>query len=105
MISQARFALRQAIAWAAIEKSVLSLHASSDMGSFWKAMQKVIRVAIPDCSLGVSLRHNPVLRVTQRWTRSFHLPPSAPVHWTDTFRLTQRLNSSASAIFSRVEAS
>jgi DNA-binding CsgD family transcriptional regulator len=69
MISQARFALRQAIAWAAIEKSVLSLHASSDMGSFWKAMQKVIRVAIPDCSLGVSLRHNPVLRVTQRWTR------------------------------------
>jgi DNA-binding CsgD family transcriptional regulator len=68
IIAKARSALKQAIAWASIEKSLLNLHRSSDIVSFWKAIQEVIRTAMPDCSLGVSMQRDPALRVTQHWT-------------------------------------
>jgi DNA-binding NarL/FixJ family response regulator len=60
--------MREAAAWAAVEKSLLSLHGSSDIESFWKAVQKVIQTSIPRCFLSLTLQRDPTLAVRSRWT-------------------------------------
>jgi DNA-binding CsgD family transcriptional regulator len=60
--------MREVAAWAAAEKSLLSLHGSSDIESFWKAVQKVIQTSIPRCFLGLTLQRDPTLAVRSDWT-------------------------------------
>jgi DNA-binding CsgD family transcriptional regulator len=56
------------MSWAAIEKSLLNLHGSTDIHLFWKAVQRIIQIAIPQCFLGLAVEHDPRLAITARWT-------------------------------------
>lgn len=40
-----------------------------DVNSFWRAVQQVLAVAIPNCVIGLTFRRNPALPVIVRWTR------------------------------------
>jgi len=53
----------------ALEKPLLSLHRALDVNSFWRAVQHLLSVAIPDCVIGLTFRRNPALPVIARWTR------------------------------------
>jgi DNA-binding CsgD family transcriptional regulator len=49
-----------------LEKSLLHLHAASNVDSFWKAVQNVIQAALPTCFIGLTLQHSPILpRITK----------------------------------------
>lgn len=50
-------------------KPLLKLHGTSDLDSFWKAVQLVIESAIPDSFVGLTLQHNPVMPMVSRWSR------------------------------------
>ena len=56
-----------------IEKYLLDLHAAMDLESFWKSTRQVISAAIPNRLVGLSLRHDPILPLIEKWT----LPMSA----------------------------
>src|SRR5215472_16285588 len=43
------------------EKPLLRLHAATDVDSFWKAVQNVIEAALPNCFIGLTLQHSPIL--------------------------------------------
>jgi DNA-binding CsgD family transcriptional regulator len=60
---------RQTIFDAAVEKSLLHLHAAIHVESFWKAVQRIIEAAIPDSFVGLTLQHNPILPMITKWTR------------------------------------
>jgi DNA-binding CsgD family transcriptional regulator len=49
-----------------LEKPLLRLHATTDVDSFWKAVQKVTQAALPTCFIGLTLQHSPFLpRITK----------------------------------------
>jgi DNA-binding CsgD family transcriptional regulator len=54
----------------ALEKPLLSLHAAMNVGSFWKAIQQLLSVAIPNRLIGLMLQPNPILPMIARWTAS-----------------------------------
>src|SRR5438094_1314420 len=59
---------REAVIDPSLEKTLLSLHAAMDVGSFWKAIQQLLAAAIPNCLIGLMLQPNPILPMIARWT-------------------------------------
>jgi DNA-binding CsgD family transcriptional regulator len=57
----------------AVEKCLLGLHATTDLDSFWRAVQQLIDVAVPNHVVGLTLQHSPILPLNSRWTQ-----PMAP---------------------------
>jgi DNA-binding CsgD family transcriptional regulator len=53
----------------ALERPLLNLHRAMDVNSFWRAVQRVLSVATPQCVIGLTFRRNPALPVIARWTR------------------------------------
>ena len=51
-----------------LEKTLLTLHAAMDVGSFWKAIQKLLAAALPNRLIGLMLQPNPSLPMITRWT-------------------------------------
>jgi len=58
-----------------LEKPLLHLHAAIDVDSFWKGVQDVIEAALPNCFIGLTLQHSPILpriaKSTQKLPGSF----------------------------------
>src|SRR5438034_1969404 len=59
---------REAVIDPSLEKTLLSLHAAMNLGSFWKATQKLLSTAIPNRLIGLMLQPNPILPMIARWT-------------------------------------
>jgi DNA-binding CsgD family transcriptional regulator len=59
---------RKAVIDPSLEKTLLSLHAAMDVGSFWKAIQQLLAAAIPNRLIGLMLQPNPILPMIARWT-------------------------------------
>ena len=53
-----------------IEKALLSLHAALDLEALWKAIQRVINESMADSVIGLTLQHNPVFPLIEKWSRS-----------------------------------
>jgi DNA-binding CsgD family transcriptional regulator len=51
-----------------LEKTLLSLHAAMNLGSFWEAVQHLLAAAIPNRLIGLMLQPNPSLPMIARWT-------------------------------------
>lgn len=54
----------------AIEKYLLDLHAAMDLDSFWTSTRQLLSATIPNRVLGLSLRHDPILPLVEKWTTS-----------------------------------
>ena len=54
----------------ALERPLLNLHRAMDVNSFWRAVQQVLSVAIPNGVIGLTFRRNPALPRIVKWTRS-----------------------------------
>jgi DNA-binding CsgD family transcriptional regulator len=52
----------------AVEKPLLSLHATTNIGSFWRAVQQLLSAAMPNRLIGLMLQPNPILPTIARWT-------------------------------------
>jgi DNA-binding CsgD family transcriptional regulator len=52
-----------------LEKPLLHLHAAIDVDSFWKGVQDVIEAALPNCFIGLTLQHSPILPRIAKSTR------------------------------------
>src|SRR5438132_6554842 len=59
---------REAVIDPSLEKTLLSLHAAMNLGSFWKAIQQLLAAAIPNRLIGLMLQPNPILPMMARWT-------------------------------------
>src|SRR6266487_1067009 len=59
---------REAVIDPSLEKTLLSLHAAMNVGSFWKAIQQLLSAAIPNRLIGLMLQPNPILPMIARWT-------------------------------------
>src|SRR6266545_7389534 len=59
---------REAVIDPSLEKTLLSLHAAMNLGSFWKAIQQLLAAAIPNRLIGLMLQPNPILPMITRWT-------------------------------------
>src|SRR5256886_13969733 len=59
---------REAVIDPSLEKTLLSLHAAMNLGSFWKAIQQLLAGAIPNRLIGLMLQPNPILPMIARWT-------------------------------------
>jgi DNA-binding CsgD family transcriptional regulator len=59
---------RESVIDPAIEKPLLSLHAAMNVGSFWRAIQQLLSVAMPNRLIGLMLQPNPILPMIARWT-------------------------------------
>jgi DNA-binding CsgD family transcriptional regulator len=59
---------REAVIDPSLEKTLLTLHAAMDVGSFWKAIQQLLAAAIPNRLIGLMLQPNPILPMIARWT-------------------------------------
>jgi DNA-binding CsgD family transcriptional regulator len=59
---------REAVIDPSLEKTLLTLHAAMDVGSFWKAIQQLLGAAIPNRLIGLMLQPNPILPMIARWT-------------------------------------
>src|SRR5213594_2294886 len=59
---------REAVIDPSLEKTLLSLHAAMNLGSFWKAIQELLAAAIPNRLIGLMLQPNPILPMIARWT-------------------------------------
>src|SRR5437016_10456812 len=59
---------REAVIDPSLEKTLLSLHAAMNLGSFWKAIQELLAAAIPNRLIGLMLQPNPILAMIARWT-------------------------------------
>ena len=59
---------REAVIDPSLEKTLLTLHAAMDVGSFWKAIQQLLAAAIPNRLIGLMLQPNPILPMIERWT-------------------------------------
>jgi len=51
-----------------LEKTLLSLHAAMNCGSFWKAIRHLLAAAMPNRLIGLMLQPNPILPMIARWT-------------------------------------
>jgi DNA-binding CsgD family transcriptional regulator len=58
---------REAVIDPSLEKTLLSLHAAMNVGSFWKAIQQLLAAAIPNRLIGLMLQPNPILPMIVRW--------------------------------------
>src|SRR5207245_10386582 len=63
---------REAVIDPSLEKTLLSLHAAMNLGSFWKAIQQLLAAAIPNRLIGLMLQPNPILPMIARWTSPMH---------------------------------
>jgi len=61
---------REAVIDPSLEKTLLSLHAAMNVGSFWKAIQQLLAAAIPNRLIGLMLQPNPILPTIAKWTLS-----------------------------------
>src|SRR5438045_9760295 len=59
---------REAVIDPSLERTLLSLHAAMNVGSFWKAIQQLLAAAIPNRLIGLMLQPNPILPMIARWT-------------------------------------
>jgi DNA-binding CsgD family transcriptional regulator len=59
---------RESVIDPALEKPLLSLHAAMNVGLFWKAVQQLVSVAIPNRLIGLMLQPNPILPMIAKWT-------------------------------------
>src|SRR6266480_2467448 len=59
---------REAVIDPLLEKTLLGLHAATNLGSFWKAIQQLLSAAIPNRLIGLMLQPNPILPMIARWT-------------------------------------
>src|SRR6266704_6136164 len=59
---------REAVIDPSLEKTLLSLHAAMNVGSFWKAIEQLLAAAIPNRLIGLMLQPNPILPMIARWT-------------------------------------
>src|ERR1700758_2404384 len=59
---------RKAVIDPSLEKTLLSLHAAVNLGSFWEAVQHLLAAAIPNRLIGLMLQPNPSLPMIARWT-------------------------------------
>src|SRR5205809_5509570 len=59
---------REAVIDPSLEKTLLSLHAAMNVGSFWKAIQQLLAAAMPNRVIGLMLQPNPILPMIARWT-------------------------------------
>src|SRR5438094_6396017 len=59
---------REAVIDPSLERTLLSLHAAMNLGSFWKAIQELLAAAIPNRLIGLMLQPNPILPMIARWT-------------------------------------
>jgi len=59
---------REAVIDPSLEKTLLSLHAAMNVGSFWKAIQRLLDAAIPNRLIGLMLQPNPILPMIAKWT-------------------------------------
>src|SRR5437899_5924035 len=59
---------REAVIDPSLERTLLSLHAAMNLGSFWKAIQEFLAAAIPNRLIGLMLQPNPILPMIARWT-------------------------------------
>src|SRR5436189_5471301 len=59
---------REAVIDPSLEKTLLSLHAAMNVGSFWKAIQHLLAAAVPNRLIGLMLQPNPILPMIARWT-------------------------------------
>jgi DNA-binding CsgD family transcriptional regulator len=59
---------REAAIDPSLEKTLLSLHAAMNLGSFWKAIQQLLAAAMPNRLIGLMLQPNPILPMIARWT-------------------------------------
>ena len=59
---------REAVIDPSLERTLLSLHAAMNVGSFWKAIQQLLTAAIPNRLIGLMLQPNPILPMITRWT-------------------------------------
>src|SRR5436309_13611752 len=59
---------REAVIDPSLEKTLLSLHAAMNLGSFWKAIQHLLAAAVPNRLIGLMLQPNPILPMIARWT-------------------------------------
>jgi len=59
---------REALIDPSLEKTLLSLHAAMNVGSFWKAIQQLLAAAIPNRLIGLMLQPNPILPMIAKWT-------------------------------------
>jgi len=59
---------REAVINPSLEKTLLSLHAAMNLGSFWKAIQQLLAAAILNRLIGLMLQPNPILPMIARWT-------------------------------------
>src|SRR4029450_2383406 len=59
---------REAAIDPSLEKTLLSLHAAMNLGSFWEAVQHLLAAAIPNRLIGLMLQPNPSLPMIARWT-------------------------------------
>ncbi len=59
---------REAVIDPSLEKTLLSLHAAINLGSFWKAIQQLLAAAIPNRLIGLMLQPNPILPMIARWS-------------------------------------
>ena len=59
---------REAVIDPSLEKTLLSLHAAMNVGSFWKATQQLLAAAIPNRLIGLMLQPNPILPMIARLT-------------------------------------
>src|SRR5438132_14330709 len=59
---------REAVIDPSLEKTLLSLNAAMNLGSFWKAIQQLLSAAIPNRLIGLMLQPNPILPMIARWT-------------------------------------
>jgi DNA-binding CsgD family transcriptional regulator len=59
---------REAVIDPSLEKTLLSLHAAMNIGSFWKAIRQLLSAMIPHRLIGLMLQPNPILPMIARWT-------------------------------------
>src|SRR6266536_1973698 len=59
---------REAVIDPSLERTLLSLHAAMNLGSFWKAIQRLLDAAIPNRLIGLMLQPNPILPMIAKWT-------------------------------------
>src|SRR5437773_4969000 len=59
---------REAVIDPSLERTLLSLHAAMNLGSFWKAIEQLLAAAVPNRLIGLMLQPNPILPMITRWT-------------------------------------
>ena len=74
----------------AVEKPLLKLHSATDTAALWRAVQKVVNVALPGSLVGLTLQHSPVQPLITKWTQAGADGPLDPTPLTDFLRIRPR---------------